>query len=175
MREKARGVLVGLCFCVAVNLTACVSTKIPDATSVMLPPPIMDNSGEYMCPYTQDDVLAEWTDNAINAKIGAQAGQLAGAYAGQKALEQVPLLGGFLGSMAGEEAGRLIAIEAAGGMEVIVESSDTSFDSLEDMSVYMYGKYSTHEHYQEALDAAMTIYPDLTDTYSSALYNAQTK
>lgn len=160
---------------IAVTLSACAGREIPPPNAMVLPTPILDNSGMYMCPYTQDDVLAEWTDNAINAKVGSAVGQMAGAYAGQKALEVVPFVGGLLGSMAGKAIGRSIALEAAGGIEFIKESSDISFSNLEDMSVYMYGKYSTHEHYASALDAAMEIYPDLRGTYMNALYNAESK
>ena len=125
-----------------------------------------------MCPYTQDSVLAEWTDKAINAKIGATIGKHLGTYAGQKALEQVPFIGGMLGSKFGEEVGRKIAIESAGGMETIKSSSDISFNSIDDMSVYMYVHYSGNEHYQEALAAAFEIYPELGKGYYLTLVRA---
>jgi len=125
-----------------------------------------------MCPYTQDGVLAEWTDKAINAKVGATIGKHAGAFAGQKALEQVPFVGGMLGQKVGEEAGRAIAIESCGGMQAIKESSDISFNSLEDMSLYIYVKNSGHEHYQSALDSTCEIYPKLKKVYYSTLVRA---
>ena len=128
-----------------------------------------------MCPYTQDGVLAEWVDKAINAKMGATVGKHAGAYAGQKALENVPLLGGWLGSKAGEAAGRAIAIKASGGWEYIKSTSDMSFDSLNDMSVYLYARHSSHEHYKDALDATMEIYPKLKKGYYKAIQKAKTK
>jgi hypothetical protein len=132
----------------------------------------MDNSGKYMCPYTQDDVLAEWVDKAIQAKLGATLGKTVGAYAGQKALEQVPLLGGFLGSMAGEAAGRAIAIQAAGGWDFIKSTSDLSFNSVDNMAVYLYVMHSSHEHYQQALNATCEIYPELSNRYSYAIRKA---
>ena len=155
-------------------LTACVGKSIPDKSAMICPTPKLDNTGEYMCPYTQDGVLAEWTDNAINAAIGASVGSMAGAYAGQQALGMVPFVGGFLGSYAGEEMGRMVALEMAGGEEFVIESSDVSFDTLEDMSVYLYVKHSNHEHYQSALDATMKIYPDFQGVYQHALVNAPT-
>lgn len=167
--------LVGMYVLVAIVFTGCVGGQVPPPTAMVAPTPILGNDGEFMCPYTQDGVLAEWTDNAVNAKMGAAAGQMAGAYAGQQALSAVPFVGSLLGSQAGEYVGRSIALESAGGMDLIRSSSDVSFNSLEDMSVFMYANYSTNEHYQSALDASMEIYPDLQRIYTSALYNAPTR
>lgn len=175
MKNLCRKIMLVLIGVVVLALTGCVANKMPDPTALQIPTPHYDNNGQYMCPYTQDGVMAEWTDKAVNAKMGAAVGQMAGAYAGQKAFEMVPILGGFLGSTVGEYAGRKIAIEAAGGEEFIRESSDISFDDLNEMSIYMYATHSTHEHYQSALQAAMEIYPDLKKVYTSAIYNAPTR
>jgi len=136
------------------------------------PDPIADNSGLYMCPYTSDGVMAEWTDKAINAKMGSTIGSMAGAYAGQKALEQVPFVGGFIGQKVGEKIGREIAIKSCGGMEYIKETSDLSFNNVEEMSLYLYVKHSSHEHYQNALNAAQEIYPEFKKGYYQALVSA---
>lgn len=158
------------------SLTSCVTPpKIASPDQLTAPSPRLDNKGTVMCPYTQDGVLAEWVDKAINAKMGATIGKHAGTYAGQKAMENVPFVGGFLGSMAGEAAGRAIAIEASGGMEYIISTSDMSFDNIDDMAVYLYVKHSSHEHYQAGLDATMEIYPELKKRYSQALHQAKTK
>lgn len=136
------------------------------------PQAILDNTGKYMCPYTTDNVLAEWTDKALNAKMGSALGGTIGSLAGQKALEQVPFIGGMLGKQVGEAVGRKIAIGAAGGEQFIRESSDISFNSIDDMAVYMYVKYSTSEHYNDALKATMEIYPELKNSYGTSLINA---
>jgi hypothetical protein len=146
--------------------------KIAAPHELKAPDPILDNSGKYMCPYTQDGVLAEWTDNAINAKLGATIGKTAGTFAGQQALKQVPFVGGMLGAKFGEEAGRAIAIESSGGMEFIKSSSDVSFNTCDDMSVYLYATYATNEHYKNALDATFEIYPDFKKKYHPALVKA---
>lgn len=122
---------------------------------------IQDNSGEYMCPWTSDGVLADWVDKAINASTGASVGSAAGAYAGRKALENVPFLGSFLGSKVGEATGRKVALEAAGGHDYIRETSDLSFNSLETMARYIHAKYAGTSHFQEAVKAANEIYPGL--------------
>lgn len=126
------------------------------------------NGGEYMCPWTSDGVLADWVDKAINAKMGAAAGSAVGAYAGQKAMEQVPLIGGFLGSKVGDAAGRKIAIEAAGGEEYIRTTSDLSFNSLNAMARYIKANYAGDRHFQDAVEAADEIYPGLQQAVASA-------
>jgi len=131
-------IVLGTLFC----LSACGPTAPPPISSIATPTPLLDNSGEYMCPFTQDEVMAEWTDNAINAKMGAAIGGTIGALAGQQLLEQIPFVGGFIGATVGKAIGRKIAVEAAGGEEFIRETSDISFTELDDMAVYMYVKFS---------------------------------
>jgi hypothetical protein len=153
-------------------LAGCAGKQIAKPYEMTAPKPMPNNSGEYMCPYTSDGVMAEWTDQAVNAAMGATIGKTAGAYAGQKALEQIPIVGGFIGSKVGECAGRAIAIKSCGGWEQIKKTSDLSFNDLDKMSVYLYVEHSDHEHYDEALKATYEIYPDLKDRYWAALKEA---
>jgi hypothetical protein len=157
----------------AVFFTGCASTaSFPTAAQVVAPPPLPNNSGKYMAPYTSDGVVAEWVDKAVKAKLGSAIGGQIGAYAGQKALEQIPFFGGMIGQKAGEAIGREIAVKAAGGWESIKGSSDLSFNSVDDLAVWMYAKFSTNEHYSEVLAAAQGIYPDLQQRYSAAIIEA---
>lgn len=157
-------------------LGGCATTrKMTSPNELVCPQPIQGNTGKYMCPYTQDGVLAEWIDRAINAKIGGAVGQYAGTFAGQKALEQVPFVGGFLGGKVGEEAGKAIVIKMAGGMDYIKKTSDLSFDSIDDMAVYLYVNNSQHEHYQKALSSTFEIYPELKRKYYAAIAKARHK
>lgn len=158
---------------VVILLAGCATMQLAQPHELVAPTPIYGNSGKYLCPYTQDGVMAEWTDKAINAKIGAAVGQYAGARAGQAVVEQIPFIGGWLGGMAGEAAGRAIAIDMAGGWEYIKETSDLSFDSVDDMAVYLYVKHSTHEHFQAAVEAAWEIYPELRKRYHVAIRDAR--
>lgn len=146
--------------------------QLKQGSEIVPPEPIYGNSGEFMSPYTEDDVLADWVDKAVNAKASSQIGGAIGAYAGSKALEMVPLVGGILGNYVGKEIGRQIAITASGGMEYITSTSDLSFNKLDKLSVFLYAKYSTHEHFQDALDATTAIYPDLQKIYFPAIYKA---
>lgn len=129
---------------------------------------INNNSGAYMNPWTSDGVLAEWVDKAINAKMGGAVGSAVGAYAASKALENVPFIGGILGSKIGNEMGRNAAISASGGMDYIRETSDLSFRNLNDMARYMKAHYATESHFQDAIKAADAIYPGLLKAIASA-------
>lgn len=173
MRKQSK-IITFLCLItIGLFFVGCAGPSLPKPGELTAPKPILSNSGTYMCPYTQDDVLAEWTDKAINAKMGATIGKHVGAYAGQKALEQVPFVGGFLGSKVGEAVGRKIAIEGAGGEQFIKQSSDVSFNNIDDLAVYMYVKYTNNEHYQSALEATMEIYPELKTRYFQALHSGK--
>lgn len=156
-------------------LAGCVTTPqlaTPAELAKLNVQPIEDNSGKYMSPITSDNLPAEWVDNSINAKIGAGVGAAAGAVVGAKLLENIPLVGGFLGSKVGDYAGRKIAISAAGGEEFIKESSDLSFNNLENMSVYLYASYGENPNYAQVVDAASEIYPELKQVNYSALMKA---
>lgn len=144
----------------------------PAQLATIAPQPIYGNSGEFMSPYTEDGVVAGWVDKAINAKLGAAIGSQAGAYAGRKLMENVPFFGGMLGQRVGDAAGRKIAIEASGGWEYIKETSDLSFNRLEDMAVYLYANHSSHPDYQKVLEATYEIYPDLQQAYMPAIMAA---
>lgn len=160
---------------VAAVLSGCATASFPSPAQVVAPAPIKDNSGKYMAPYTTDGVVAEWVDKAIKAKMGAAIGSYVGTQVGQKALEQVPFIGGFLGEKAGKAVGREIAIKSAGGWEAIKSSSDLSFNHVDDLAVWMYAKYSENEHYAQVLEATQGIYPDLGERYAVAIQIAAGK
>ena len=144
----------------------------PAQLAAVAPQPIYGNTGEFLSPYTEDGVVAAWVDKAVNAKLGAAIGSQAGAYAGRKLMENVPFFGGMLGQKVGDAAGRKIAIEASGGWEYIKETSDLSFNTVEDLAVYMYAHHSSHPDYQKVLEATWEIYPELQTAYMPAIMNA---
>jgi len=144
-------------------LSSCASTSpTPDPLSsyTVAPVPVSDNSGTYMCPYTQDGVVAQWCDKAINASIGGGVGKVAGSLAGSHLLEKIPFVGSLFGAELGEAAGRAIAIKASGGWDYIKETSDQSFNSIDDLKVWMYVTYSKNEHYEQVLKSVRNIYPE---------------
>jgi hypothetical protein len=170
--SKTVKMLLGLAAVVLLMVSAGCAPHMARPDQLTAPEPVVGNTGKYMSPYTSDEVLAEWVDNAIKARAAGKIGGAIGAYAGTKALEQVPLIGGILGEKVGNKIGKEIAIKCAGGMDFICNSSDLSFNSLDDMAVYLYVKHSSHEHYQDALKASFGIYPQLEQRYHVALANA---
>ncbi len=145
-----------------------------DKDKVVAPTPRMDNEGKYMSPYTQDGVLTEWVDKAINAKIGATIGKHIGTLSSlfiqeDEDSEGASLMGRFLGGSSGEKKGREFAIKASGGWEYIKSKSDMSFESIDDMAVYLYVKQSSHEHYKEGFGATVEIYPELKKKYITSI------
>ncbi|MDO9249111.1 MAG: hypothetical protein Q7U11_21850, partial [Phenylobacterium sp.] len=81
-------------------------------------------------------------------------------------------VGGFLGKKAGAAMGRGIALKAIGGEEFLRASTDLSFDSLNDMALFMYVNHSANPEYQKILDATYAIYPDFQTAYLPALQGA---
>jgi len=160
---------------VALLFVGCGAPPAPPApTALMVPTPILDNSGKFLFPYTQDAVLAEWTDKAIAAEGASDVGGAVGAYAGAKVMEQIPFIGGFLGQKAGESIGREIVISSAGGMDFIKETTDISFNNVSDYCVYAYVKFSSNEHYPNAMKAAGSLYSELKyPTCTTAIQKAK--
>ena len=150
----------------ALGAAAVSPPSAPAAPSASL---IEGNSGRYLSPFTSDGVAAGWVDKAVNASLGSSIGGMAGAYAGQKALEQVPFVGGFLGQKAGSTAGRSIALKAAGGEAYMRETSDISFNDINDMARWLVQTHATHARFAEIMKAAGQIYPELTPAYVAAL------
>lgn len=152
-------------------LTACVTVQLPRPQELRQPAVRKDNKGEFLCPYTLDGTLAEWTAEAVRVKAG---GQIAGAFGTVIGIAAggFPIFG-TLAKQAGEAAGRSIALNAIGGWDKIRKTSEISFDSLDDMAVYLYAYYSAEPTYVDALDAAMTIYPELKNRYVEAIQSAR--
>lgn len=128
---------------------------------------IPNNSGKFLSPYTSDGVTAEWVNQAINAGIGAQIGTTAGAAAAGSIARElgesfaVVAVVSMAGSAIGEAIGRSTAIEASGGWDFIRETSDRSFNSLDDMARYLRLKHGNDENFDEVFAATRQVYPDL--------------
>lgn len=137
----------------------------PALANTTAPTPIEGNAGKYMSPFTSDGVTAAWVTKSMQVKASGQLGAMAGQYAGQKAMENVPFVGGMLGKRAGQAMGRAVALKAIGGEEFLRSSSDLSFNSLQDMATFMYVNYSTHAEYKQILEATYAIYPEFKDVY----------
>jgi len=179
MREayhKTKSVILSLFITI---LVGCASTtdknsgfQIPLPSELLTPNYVEGSSGKYMSPFTSDLVVTEWVDKAIDANIGANLGGLIGTHVGQVILSEIPFVGSTIGKEIGESAGYSLALNAIGGDEFLRESTDISFNSLKDMSIYLYKYNSEHRSYLEAVKATMVLYPGLKDVYNASIINA---
>ena len=147
-------------------------SKIAPPTALAAPAPIEGSAGQYASPFTSDGVTAGWVTKSMQVKAAGQIGSMAGNYAGQKAMEQVPFVGGFLGKKAGAAMGRGVALKSIGGEEFIRSSTDLSFNSLSDMALFMYATHGSDADYQKILAATYAIYPEFETAYLPALQAA---
>ena len=136
------------------------------------PAPRADSVGKYVVPYTADGATTAWADKALQASAGSAAGKEAGKKAGGLLAKKVPF-GGLMGKKVTDTAGSQGAIMAAGGWEFIRETSDQSFDNVDETAVYLHVMHAGSPGYAEALSAAFDIYPDLKKRYSGAIKKAQ--
>lgn len=136
-----------------------------------VPEPADGNSGEFYFPYTQSGYLTPWAEKALGAQIGAEVSGRAADGAINSLASKVPL-GGFLAGRAKGKAKETGAVLAIGGWDFIRENTDTSFDSLADMSVYMHSEFNGEADYEQALAAAMALYPELERGHERAIDNA---
>lgn len=154
-------------------LAACATApRMAPPQAIQAPAPIVGNTGKFMSPFTEDGTVAKWVEKGRAASAGANIGGFVGAQAGAKLAENIPFVGGFIGQKVGETVGREIAINMVGGEAFIRETSDLSFDNIEDMALYMYAKNSTHKDYAQVLDLTQKIYPDLQKAYYPTIIKA---
>lgn len=144
-----------------------------DAGTIELevPEPAEGNTGEFLFPYDENGYLTAWAEKALNAQVGAQAGGLVADQAINSVASRIPL-GGFLAGSARGKAKETGAVIAIGGWDFIRETSDTSFNKLEDLSVYMHVQFVGDSDYEQALASAMAIYPKLEQGHQRAVDNA---
>lgn len=157
----------------ALTLGACASApQFAAPSAITAPAPIMGNTGKYMSPFTEDGTVAPWVEKGRAASAGSNVGGFVGAQAGAKLAENIPFVGGWIGQSVGESLGRQVALKMVGGEEFIKANSDMSFNSVNDLAVYMYAKNSSHKSYAEVLDLTQKIYPDLKTAYMPAIVAA---
>ena len=159
----------------ALTLAGCATAYQPQLaapTAILAPQPIVGNSGKYMSPFTEDGTVAPWVEKGRAASTGSAVGGFLGAQAGQKLAENIPFIGGMIGQAVGESAGRAVAVKMAGGEEFIRANSDLSFNTVQDLAVYMYATNSAHKDYAEALKLTQEIYPELKTAYLAAITSA---
>lgn len=144
---------------------AAASAPEPGAPSVE---PLTDGSGKFFSPYDEKGQLVGWAQKAIGANVGAAVGAKAGEKAGNMLAAKVPF-GGLLAGAAKKKGKELGALTAVGGSEFVKSSSTLSFETLDELALYMHGHFAGNTDYIKGLAAALAIYPDLEKTYEAAI------
>lgn len=134
---------------------------VPQRELMALPEPIWGTEGKYMSPFTEDKTVTPWVEKGLQATVAGHVGQALGSLAAMSNSDNVMF--SLLGGVAGQVAGREIALRAMGGWEFIRENSDMSFNTIEDLARYMTYENAGHPQYAEVLSAAYGIYPELRD------------
>lgn len=136
-----------------------------------VPDPVEGNTGKFYFPYDKNGYITPWAEKAINAQIGAEVGGRAADTAISSLASKVPL-GGLFAGRAKDKAKETGAVVAIGGWDFIRENTDTSFNSLSDLSVYMHSEFNGESDYETALAAAMALYPELERGHERAIDKA---
>jgi len=138
------------------------------------PRPMENTKGKFLLPYTIDGEPTEWAQKALNAQAGKLVGEKAGNMAANALASKVPfggLAGGFMKKKVKESA----AVLALGGMDFIKETSDQSFNKIEDYAVFLQARHGRDPDFKEMLASAVAVYPDLEHRFAPAVQAAYRK
>jgi hypothetical protein len=165
---------------------------LPPAAALVAPTPVAGNTGKYMSPYTAAGEPAAWVAKAQGSAAGAVGGAV-GNYVGDKVADKVAeqataklatmvpvpglgLLAGRAAKAATSAAAKGVTQAAVGGGEAFIKSSsDLSFNSVQDLAIYLYVNHSSRPDYAAALAATAAVYPDFQASYLPAVQSASLK
>ena len=133
--------------------------------------PVEGNGGKFLLPFDIDGNPTPWAEKALNAKAGAAAGKAVGDKAVDSLVSKVPF-GGFLSGAAKSKVKETGAVLAIGGWDYIKETTTLSFDNLQDYSVYLHSEFNGLPGYEDALGAAMAVYPRLEKSHKRSIDKA---
>ena len=136
------------------------------------PEPVADMGGKFFLPFDAEGNLTGWANKAVGAQVGAAVGAKAGEKAGSMLASKVPFAGGMLAMGAKKKGKELGAIAAVGGAKFVKESSSLSFNSIQDLALYMHLNCSGNADYIKGFAAAMALYPELEKTYEATVKKA---
>lgn len=156
----------------------------PDAAPVALqaPTPRADGQGQFVSPYTAAGQLTAWAQTGMSATtagvVGGEVGKVAATTAAVTVISRAPglasvpgsgVLMGMFSKKAAKEVEEASPIVLMGGWDSIRGGSDQSFDSLDDLAVFMHAKHLNHPDYSSALAATIALYPELDARYEPAV------
>ncbi|HVT72339.1 MAG TPA: hypothetical protein VHD61_04330 [Lacunisphaera sp.] len=135
------------------------------------PEALTDSSGKFFLPFDAKGNLTGWANKAVSGAVGSAVGAKAGEKAGSMLAAKVPF-GGLLAMGTKKKGQELGAVAAMGGADFIRKSSSYSFNSLEDLSLYLHLNCSNNADYVKGFAAAMALYPELEKTYEATVRKA---
>ncbi len=135
------------------------------------PAPVAGNGGKYVLPYLADGQMTEWAGKIVNITAGKIVGEKVGDKATDAVASKIPF-GGLAGGLIKKKSKEMTTVAFLGGAEFIRKHSDQSFNNLEDYAVYLQARHGGTAGFQNALAAAMAVYPDLEGTYEAAIQKA---
>lgn len=143
------------------------------AANVVLqaPQPIAGTSGKYLLPYRADGQMTEWAGKIVNVAASKIVGEKVGEKATEAVASKIPF-GGLAGGLIKKKSKEATAVAFLGGPEFIKKTSELSFANLSDYAVYLQARHGNSGNFQQALAAAMALYPDLEGNFESAIKSA---
>jgi len=164
---------------------AVVQANFPPPSKINSPIPIRGNNGKYMSPFTSSGAVAPWAqgrseENDYGFKVAEAVAEFAVENAGNRTSKYVPVVGQVLNiatHKAKLEIRRIAEIKKVEAEMLKLAddakaSSDISFNSIDDLAVYLYSKNSTHPDYVRVLSLVQKIYPELEQRYIDAVDKA---
>lgn len=132
--------------------------------SLDAPEPQADADGKFLLPMNQYGQLTAWAEDAISTRAVGATSRGSGAVGVNLPIGQVTLRDG---------TGKSISdIDEIGGWERIRETSQFSFDSLTDYSLYLHAEFQGTDEYRTMLSAAIVIYPKLERAHGKTIEKA---
>ena len=157
---------------ILINKVLQVVDKYRQFTVVLeAPAPIQGNTGKYLLPYRADGQMTEWASKTLNVAASKIVGEKVGEKATEAVASKIPF-GGLAGGLIKKKTKQVTANAMLGGPEFIKKTSELSFANLNDYALYLHVQHSNSAGYQQALAAAMAIYPELEGTFEGTIQNA---
>jgi len=165
-----------------INISGKPTLPVELSSAILAPTPITGNSGKFMCPFTASGTIAYWAQDAVlekdnGSELAAKTAGAVGRNTAKNSLKFVPYgLGELIGEKTGETAARAVTRKnitpQLPAMDVVISTSDISFNTAEDLAVYMYAKNSSHAQYPQVLELTTRVYPELLKIYAGAVEKA---
>jgi hypothetical protein len=155
-----------------VGMSYVTGCALPPPDSLVSPTPLNHNRGKYPCPYVASGALAPWADRAVRSDRGSAH---AGATATGMAIGAVPIAGDLFSEQIEQDMVKSAALKAAGGSKFMRDTSDQSFDKLDDLAAWHYINYSTAPEFKSLQKFLTELYPYLADNYGNAVRHAKRK